>query len=106
MKCEGSQGYRTAATSKHRSLMQCTVCRHQTSPTFKTALDRSRWPRCAWFLAVYLFRLAKTGLSSLTQMRQHAFGDRTARMLQQTTRRAMNSKDVSHRPFLSGTGPT
>jgi hypothetical protein len=43
-KCGGSQCYRIAATATHRSLMQCTACRHQTSLTAGTLLDSSKLP--------------------------------------------------------------
>jgi transposase-like protein len=69
-RCGGSQSYRLAATASHRSLMQCTACRHQTSLTSGTVLDSSKLPLRTWFLGFYLVRQAKTGLSSLALMRQ------------------------------------
>jgi transposase-like protein len=96
-KCGGSQCYRIAATATHRSLMQCTACRHQTSLTAGTVLDSSKLPLRTWFLAFYLVSQAKTGLSSLALMRQLGVTYRTAWLLQQKVRSVMAQADESHR---------
>ena len=96
-KCGGSHAYRIAATATHRSLMQCTACRHQTSLTAGTVLDSSKLPLRTWFLAFYLVSQAKTGLSSLALMRQLGVTYRTAWLLQQKIRSVMAQADESHR---------
>jgi hypothetical protein len=96
-KCGGSQCYRIAATAMHRSLMQCTACRHQTSLTAGTMLDSSKLPLRTLFVAFCLVSQAKTGLSSLALMRQLGVTYRTAWLLQQKVRSVMAQADESHR---------
>ncbi|WP_396270827.1 transposase [Ideonella sp.] len=73
---DGQEHYRIGQGG--RVLVQCRTCRHQTSLTAGTMMDRSKLPMHKWFLATYLLRQAKTGLSSLALMRPLGVSYRTA----------------------------
>ena len=48
-----------------RDLLQCRACRHQTSVTAGTVLDRTRLPLPLWFAAAYLVTTHTPGFSAL-----------------------------------------
>ena len=52
----------------HR-VFQCNACRHQTLLIAGTVFQGTKLPLTVWFLAIYLFSQAKTGLSALALTR-------------------------------------
>jgi len=56
--------------SGSRRRFQCNACHIQTSMTAGTLFASTKLPLTTWFLAIYLFGQAKTGLSALALKRQ------------------------------------
>ena len=84
-----------------RELLQCRACRHQTSVTAGTVLDRTRMPLQLWFAAAYLVTTHTPGFSALQLQRQLGLGRyETAWTMLQKLRRAMVRPE---RDRLSGT---
>lgn len=59
--CGHDDGYRLA----ERRLIQCALCRHQTSATAGTIFHKTRTPLLAWFWMVYMIAQDKGGVSML-----------------------------------------
>lgn len=59
--CEHDVGYRLA----ERRLIQCAVCRHQTSPTSGTIFHKTHIPLLIWFWMIYLMAHDKGGITAL-----------------------------------------
>lgn len=78
----------------------CTACRHQTSVTSGTILDKTRTPLTTWFEAAWHLTTAKNGLSAKTLERTLGTSYRTAWAMLQRYRVAMVR---SERERLSGT---
>ena len=78
----------------------CTACRHQTSATSGTILDKTRTPLTTWFEAAWHLTTAKNGLSAKTLERTLGTSYRTAWAMLQRYRVAMVR---SERERLSGT---
>lgn len=83
-----------------RSRLVCPACRHQTSVTSGTILDKTRTPLTTWFEAAWHVTTAKNGLSAKTLERTLGTSYRTAWAMLQRYRVAMVR---SERELLSGT---
>lgn len=64
-----------------RLLLQCCLCRRQTSLTAGTVFDASKLPLTSWFLAIHLLTQSKTGMSALQLMRDLGVSYRSAWLL-------------------------
>ena len=82
-----------------RGRLVCPTCRHQTSVTAGTILDKTRTPLTTWFEAAWHVTTAKNGLSAKTLERTLGTSYRTAWALLQRYRVAMVR---SERESLSG----
>lgn len=82
-----------------RGRLVCPTCRHQTSVTAGTILDKTRTPLTTWFEAAWHLTTAKNGLSAKTLERTLGTSYRTAWALLQRYRVAMVR---SERQRLSG----
>lgn len=82
-----------------RSRLVCPACRHQTSVTAGTILDRTRTPLTTWFEAAWHVTTAKNGLSAKTLERTLGIRYRVAWAMLQRFRVAMVRAD---REPLSG----
>lgn len=82
-----------------RGRLVCPACRHQTSVTAGTILDKTRTPLTTWFEAAWHLTTAKNGLSAKTLERTLGTSYRTAWALLQRYRVAMVR---SERERLSG----
>jgi hypothetical protein len=84
--CGHNGSYALAA----RDLLPCRACRHPTSVTAGTVLDRTRLPLSLWFAAAYLITTHTPGFSALQLQRQLGLGRyETAWAVLQKLRRAM-----------------
>lgn len=83
-----------------RCRLVCPECRHQTSVTTDTILEKTRTPLTTWFEAAWHLTTAKNGLSAKTLERTLGTGYRTAWAILQRFRVAMVR---SERDKLSGT---
>jgi transposase-like protein len=83
-----------------RGRLVCPGCRHQTSVTSGTILDKTRTPLTTWFEAAWHLPTAKNGLSAKTLERTLGAGYRPAWVMLQRFRVAMVR---SERELLSGT---
>lgn len=52
-----------------RRVFQCTACRQQTSLTSGTVFANTKLPLTTWFLAIYFFSQARTGVSAMALKR-------------------------------------
>src|SRR3982750_929107 len=59
--CGGRQGTRLSTRPK----IQCTSCRHQTSPTAGTIFASTKLPLTRWFLTIRLIATAAEGITSV-----------------------------------------
>jgi hypothetical protein len=64
--CQHDVGYRLTK----RRLIQCSVCRHQTSVTAGTLFHKTRIPLVKWFYMIYLTTSDKGGASALRLAKQ------------------------------------
>jgi hypothetical protein len=64
--CQHDFGYRLT----ERRLIQCSVCRHQTSVTAGTLFHKTRVPLVKWFYMIYLTTSDKGGASALRLAKQ------------------------------------
>lgn len=97
--CGGAGSYLLAS----RDLSQCRACRHQSSVTAGTVLDRTRLPLPLWFAAAYLVTTPTPGFSALQRQLQRQLGlarYETAWAMLHKLRRAMVRPE---RDRLSGT---
>ena len=83
-----------------RGRLVCSACRHQTSVTTGTILEKTRTPLTTWFEAAWHLTTAKNGLSAKTLERTLGTSYRTAWAILQRFRVAMVR---SERERLSGT---
>jgi transposase-like protein len=94
-------GSDNAVWMKTRRVWQCRRCRHQTSPTAGTVMERSHLPLSAWFTTAYLMTSFKPGVSALQLQRQLGLASfKSAWVLLHKLRRAMVNPQ---RLQLSGT---
>lgn len=89
--CGHDVGYRI----QFRRLIQCAVCRHQTSPTAGTIFHKTRTPLTIWFWIVYLIAQDKGGVSMLKISRDLGMHYDTVWNLAHKVRTAMASRDQS-----------
>ncbi len=89
----------TAPWRQTRGRLVCPSCRHQTSVTAGTILDKTRTPLTTWFEAAWHVTTAKNGLSAKTLERTLGVSYRTAWTMLQRYRVAMVR---SERDRLSG----
>ena len=82
-----------------RGRLVCSACRHQTSVTAGTILEKTRTPLTTWFEAAWHLTTAKNGLSAKTLERTLGTSYRTAWTMLQRYRIAMVR---SERERLSG----
>ena len=82
-----------------RGRLVCTACRHQTSVTASTIMDKTRTPLTTWFEAAWHLTTAKSGISAKTLERTLGISYRTAWAMLQRYRVAMVR---SERGQLSG----
>jgi transposase-like protein len=78
-----------AAWRETRGRLVCPACRHQTSVTAGTILDKTRTPLTTWFEAAWHLTTAKNGLSAKTLERTLGTSYRTAWTMLQRYRVAM-----------------
>lgn len=72
-------GCRTHTTvGSRRHMRQCTRCRLQFSLTKGTAMEGSKLPLTAWFLAFFLVARSKRGISALELARDLGVCEKTA----------------------------
>jgi len=82
-----------------RGRLVCTACRHQTSVTSGTIMEKTRTPLTTWFEAAWHLTTAKNGLSAKTLERTLGTSYRTAWAMLQRFRVSMVR---SERDYLSG----
>lgn len=85
---------------KNRNKYQCTACKHQTSVTAGTVMDKSHIKLEKWFWAVYLVSTDKRGYSATALQKQLGIGYKAAWYLLQRIRTAMMERDWDY--MLSG----
>ena len=83
-----------------RHLYQCKSCKHQTTVTAGTVMDKTRIPLDKWYLAVYLASTDKRGYSAKALERELKIGYKTAWYLLQRIRTAMMQEEFNR--ILSG----
>lgn len=89
--CGHDDGYRL----EHRRLIQCALCRHQTSATAGTLFHKTRTPLLIWFWIVYLIAQDKGGVSMLKLSRDLGMHYDTVWNLVHKVRTAMATRDQS-----------
>ncbi len=87
--CGHDDGY----TLSTRRLVQCCVCRHQTSVTAGTIFHRTRVPLSAWFYIIYHVCHDKGGSSATRLSEQLGMYYKTVWHILQKVRHAMKSRD-------------
>jgi len=89
--CQHDVGYRLA----YRGLIQCAVCRHQTSVTSGTLFHKTRIPLCIWFWMIYMIAQDKCGVSALKLSKDLGMHYSTVWHIMHKVRDAMRSRDQS-----------
>lgn len=97
-RCRGSA--HCVLFSLGRPLFQCHSCHRQTSLTAGTLFGSTKLPLTTWFLAIYFFSQAKTGLSALELKRHIGVSYPTAWLMHHKIMTAMAAREAQHR--LSG----
>jgi hypothetical protein len=88
--CQHNDGYRLSSRPR---IIQCAVCRRQSSITAKTLFHRSHIPLPIWFLAIYLISQDKGGTSASRLKHQLGISYPTAWFLIQRLHYAMSRRD-------------
>ena len=88
-----------------RGRLVCPTCRHQTSVTAGTILDKTRTPLTTWFEAAWHLTTAKNGLSATTLERTLGTSYRTAWALLQRYRVATVELSTADRGLGVGVAP-
>lgn len=91
----GGVDYYLLKGASHKTF-QCKACRSQTSLIAGTLFQGTHLPLTVWFLAIYLFSQAKTGLSALALKRQLGVSYPTAWLIQQKLMQAMAERDAQY----------
>lgn len=78
-------------------LLQCSVCRHQTSVTAGTVMHRTHLPLTKWFEALYFVSQDKRGISAVELQARLGVTYKTAWYLLHRIRQAMGRSDDQHR---------
>jgi transposase-like protein len=76
-----------------RAIMQCSLCRHQTSVTAGTIFHKTRIPLLIWFWMIYLVALDKGGASASRLAKQLNIRYATAWSLLHKIRSAMSKRE-------------
>lgn len=87
--CGGSEYYYV----EKRHLYQCKCCRHQTSVTSGTVMDRTHLKLTVWLWAMFLFANDKRGCSAMQLSKTLALPYKTAWFLLQRLRTAMSNRE-------------
>ena len=88
-RCEHSGHWRHG----RRALYQCRRCRHQVSLTAGTILASTKLSLRTWFLAMYLMRQTKNGVSALELSRQLSVSYNTAWKVKHKLMQVMKERD-------------
>ncbi len=87
--CTHDVGYKL----EFRQLIQCAVCRHQTSLTSGTVFHKTRTPLVHWFWMIRMMADDKGGASVLRMAKELGMHYNTAWHIAHKIREAMNSRD-------------
>ena len=87
--CQHDVGYRL----EYRRLIQCAVCRHQTSATSGTIFHKTKTPLIKWFWMVYMMAQDKGGVSTLKLSKDLGMHYDTAWHIVHKVRDAMRARD-------------
>lgn len=87
--CNHDVGYRIT----FRRLIQCAVCRHQTSVTAGTILHKTKTSLRKWFWMLYMMSSDKSGVTVMQMARQLGMHYDTAWHIAHKIRHAMDSRD-------------
>ena len=93
--CEHNNGNRLSTRPR---IVQCCLCRRQTSITANTIFHRSHIPLPQWFLGIYLFAHDKGGASASRLSRQLGISCQTVWFMLQRLRIAMATRDENLTP--------
>jgi hypothetical protein len=88
-KCEHDDGYRLS----RRRVIECAVCKHQTSITAGTIFHKTRVPLIKWFWMMFLVAQDKGGASALRLSKQLGMYFRTVWHILHKIREAMSRRD-------------
>ena len=72
-----------------RPVLQCSICRKQTSLIANTLFHNTKLPLKTWFLAIYMMSQTKTGMSSIELARHLGVQQKTAWLMQHKLMDAM-----------------
>lgn len=97
--CPACRGSSALPWKETRNRLVCPLCRHQTTVTTGTILDKTRTPLTTWFEAAWHLTTAKNGMSAKTLERTLGISYRTGWMILQRFRVAMVRTE---RELLSG----
>ena len=87
--CGHDVGYKI----ENRRLIQCAVCRQQTSPTAGTLFHKTKTPLLKWFWMVYMLAQDKAGVSTLKLAKDLGMHYDTAWHIAHKIRDAMRARD-------------
>ena len=87
--CGHDDGYRL----NKRRVIECAVCKHQTSITAGTIFHRTKVPLLKWFWAMFLIAGDKGGISALRLAKQLNINLKTAWRMLHKLRKAMSRRD-------------
>ena len=87
--CGHDDGYQLQS----RPLIQCPLCRHQTSITSGTLFHKTRIPLRIWFYIIYAMSLDKGGASSTRLATELGMHQTTVWFMQHKIRHAMGRRD-------------
>lgn len=96
-KCEHHDGYRLHT----RRVIECVVCKYQSSITAGTVFHKTKISLLKWFWAIYLIAQDKGGISALRLSKQLDINFKTAWRILHKIRRAMSRHDA-RTTYLSG----
>jgi hypothetical protein len=88
-KCGHDEGYRLLV----RRVIECAVCKYQSSITAGTVFHRTKIPLMKWFWMMYLIAQDKGGASALRVSKQLDINFKTAWRVLHKIRRAMSRRD-------------
>lgn len=88
-KCGHDEGYRL----RKRRVIECAVCKYQSSVTAGTIFHRTQIPLVKWFWMIFLIAQDKGGASALRLSKQVNVNFKTAWRISHKIRRAMSRED-------------
>lgn len=88
-RCNHDDGYRL----RERRVIECAVCKHQTSITAGTIFHKTKVPLLKWFWAMFLITGDKGGVSALRLAKQLNINLKTAWRIMHKLRRVMSRRD-------------